>query len=99
MPFLFRGAAAAPRSVLPRSETRGAANRGGRHMPERLPGPSGLGIRSAVPQAPATSASVVLQVLGDACMQRGPFLDYATSAVDLLVTAIAQVLGRLEPPV
>ncbi|UNN04837.1 hypothetical protein [Rhodococcus opacus] len=32
-------------------------------------------------------------------MQRGPFLDYATSAVDLLVTAIAQVLGRLEPPV
>ncbi|AII04195.1 TetR/AcrR family transcriptional regulator [Rhodococcus opacus] len=47
----------------------------------------------------ATSASVVLQVLGDACVQRGPFLDYATSAVELLVTAIAQVLGRLEPPV
>jgi hypothetical protein len=47
----------------------------------------------------ATSTSVVLQVLCDACVHRGPFRGYANAAITTLVDALAERLSRVDAPV
>ncbi|MEV6136962.1 TetR/AcrR family transcriptional regulator [Nocardia sp. NPDC051990] len=47
----------------------------------------------------ATSTTVLLQVLGQACVPDGPFSGYARAAVDVLVEALTQVLHRIDPAV
>ncbi|MBF6334538.1 TetR/AcrR family transcriptional regulator [Nocardia abscessus] len=43
-----------------------------------------------------TSVQVMLQVLGAACAPRSPYLDYATSAIAVFVSALADGLRGLE---
>ncbi len=47
----------------------------------------------------AASTTVLLQVLGQACVPGGPFSVYARAAVDILVEALTQVLHRIDPAV
>jgi AcrR family transcriptional regulator len=47
----------------------------------------------------ATSTSVVLQVLGDACAGNGPLLGYANAAIHVLVNALTDVLARIAPAI
>lgn len=44
----------------------------------------------------STHTRVLLQVMGTACVQQGPFVEYSTAAIETLVTALAGVLVRLD---
>jgi AcrR family transcriptional regulator len=44
----------------------------------------------------STHTRVLLQVMGTACVQQGPFVEYSTAAIESLVTALTGVLVRLD---
>ncbi|MFE3055966.1 TetR/AcrR family transcriptional regulator [Nocardia sp. NPDC059239] len=49
--------------------------------------------------AATRSTTVVLQVLGQAAVQQDPYLAYARAAIEVLVSALTQVLQRIDPSV
>ena len=55
--------------------------------------------RSLADGETSTSTRVLLQVMGAACVERdGPFAEYVIDAVTVLVTELADVLRRIDPP-